>query len=989
MVAPDAADLPDGGRYRALVVGASLGGVEALQVVLGSLRTRIGVPVLVAQHAGPGSRMLDKVLGATSRLPVTVAVDGEAAEPGRVYLCPPRGTLRLEPDGTLTARTHDREISSGSVDELFRSAADALGPAVLAIVLTGTGHDGLAGAQAVRGAGGTVLAQDEPTSLAYGMPGSVVAAGLADLELPLGEIPRLLDDALGAGLPLPLPGVPAAQAVFALGGEVGEAMARTDWAATPLGPVETWSSELLTVLAMILPNEMPLHVFWGPQHAQLYNDAAVPVIGDRHPASLGRPILEDYPEAAAQLLGPVVEATGAGRAVTYADQRVLLRFDGRLEEHFYTVCYSPLRERGRIAGTFANYIETTGQVRANRRLNLLDKLAAVPVDDEAGETAVAARLTAVLADNPADIAFALVYLPDSAGTELHLAGAAGPAPGAEMAPRRINGRVSSPWPVTAALRSGEPWQVDDLRSRFGTALPAAEDTAAAESVPDRALVLPAGRRDDDVPAAVVIAGINPLIPLDAEYRSFLALVADRIGAAVLAARRRADAAARIAALRELNRARTEFFTGVSHEFRTPLTLLLGPLEQLIEAGSDLRPEHADAARLAHRNALRLLKLVNTLLEFAQAEQGAVVPRFAYVDLAALTAGLVALFRSSFEAAGLTLDVDCPPLGRPLPVDPDMWERIVLNLLSNALKHTFTGGVTVTLRLQPKHAELTVTDTGVGIPEADQRNLFTRFHRVRGAKARGHEGSGLGLALVQQLVRLHRGSVRVRSRVGQGSTFTVWVPLAQPRAAAEHRPDPDVRKAYRQAVVDEAELWLAGAGRHSGIADAAPPPPGRRATVLLVDDNADLRGYVTRLLADRFEVIAVGDGKAALAELDTQRVDLVLTDVMMPELDGLELLHRIRSHERHRGTPVILLTAVAATDSTVAALSAGAHDYIVKPFTARELIARIEAQLALARGRSDRDAPTGTIQSAAVTNPSTAAQRTPDELARQAGDPDVI
>ncbi|MGY1706429.1 response regulator [Geodermatophilus sp. SYSU D00697] len=458
---------------------------------------------------------------------------------------------------------------------------------------------------------------------------------------------------------------------------------------------------------------------------------------------------------------------------------------------------------------------------------------------------------------------------------------------------------------------------------------------------------------------VVIAGVNPLIPLDRDYRTFLTLVADRVGAAVLAARRRADAAARVAALRELNRAHTEFFTGVSHEFRTPLTLMLGPLEELLDAASELRPEHAEAVGLAHRNALRLLKLVNMLLEFAQAEQGRVVPRFAPVDLAALTAELAGVFRSAFEAAGLTLDVDCPPLGRLLPVDADMWERIVLNLLSNALKHTFTGGVTVTLRLQPNHAELTVADTGIGIAEADQRDLFTRFHRVRGAKARSHEGSGLGLALVAQLVRMHRGSVRVRSRPGEGSAFTVWIPVAQPRQAdAVHGPDPGARAAYRQALLDEAALWAAGKSAPAGIRDTgpvAPVPRGRRATVLLVDDNADLRTYITRLLADRYEIIAVADGRSALAELEEQHVDLVLADVMMPEMDGLELLRRVRSDERHRTTPVILLTAVAATDSIVAAFNASADDYIVKPFNARELVARVEAQLTLADLRHPRRA----------------------------------
>jgi len=309
-------------------------------------------------------------------------------------------------------------------------------------------------------------------------------------------------------------------------------------------------------------------------------------------------------------------------------------------------------------------------------------------------------------------------------------------------------------------------------------------------------------------------------------------------------------------------------------------------------------------------------------------------------------------------------VDCPPLGRPVQADPQMWETIVLNLVSNAFKHTFTGDVTVRLIARSGHAELVVADTGTGITEEEIPHLFTRFHRVQGAKARSREGSGIGLALVQQLVQLHHGSIRVRSTPGAGSTFTVWVPYNQnrvrkPAGAADRAELAEISARTRQAFAEEADQWLAGDVLPAGIAEAAEPlgsafpAPGTRSAVLVVDDNGDLRRYLRGLLADRYDIRTAADGAQALHVLAEHPADLVLADVMLPELDGLELIQRIRTDPALRATPVILLTALAAPESVMRALAAGAHDYIVKPFTARELIARIESQLALARLRAGR------------------------------------
>jgi len=946
-------------RYRGVVVGSSLGGVEALQLVLGGLRTEIDVPVVVAHHLGPSASLLEKVLSRVSRMPVRWAVDGELLEPGVAHLCPPRSFVRWEPDGTFTVREHNGRSSLGVVDELFSSAADALGHSLLAVVLTGAGSDGTAGARVVKDAGGTVVAEDGTTAVASGMPDSVSRAGLADLVLPLPEMPELLDRVIGRRESLPLPELLAADAMFAAGGEMGALMAATDWSRSALGPVERWSPVLRATLATALGNEIAMCVLWGRDLVLLYNDRYRAIIGSKHPAALGRPLISAFPEIE-HLTGPLfrqVRDTGHGllqqnRPFPYVRQDVL-------DEAFFTFSYGPLRDGAEIVGVLATVVETTAQVQGTRRLRALHRLATTStdgLDGEAGETEVCVRAVDALAEDPEDVPFALLYLADRTSTELHLAAVTGVAPGTAVAPRRLSVSDAAVWPVSATVRRGEPRVVEDLADRFRGL-----SCGPYPEQPSRALVLPAGRRTDGATAAVVVLGISARIGLDPGYRSFLDLVAEQVGASLTAARRRREARERIAALAALDRDKTEFFAGVSHEFRTPLALTLGPLEQLLDAASaELRPEEVRAtARLAHRNALRLLKLVNTLLEFAQLEQGRRSPRFEDLDLAALTTDLAGVFRSAIEKGGLQLVVNCSPLGRTVPVDPDMWEGIVLNLVSNALKHTFAGTITVALRLRQNHVELEVIDTGIGIADDQLAQLFTRFHRVRGARARSHEGSGLGLALVQQLAQRHRGTVRVRSTPGEGSHFTVWLPLAQPRPpdrAASAAEDHDGRAAHRQAFAEEAEFWLMGQDTvPPGIQDASPPArglPGHQPAVLLVEDNPDMREYVRRLLADRYDVTVAAEGLQALDALADRSFDLVLSDVMMPELDGLALLTTIRTDPRHRATPVILLTALADPDSTVAGLAAGAHDYVVKPFTARELLARVEAQLALARLRAD-------------------------------------
>jgi PAS domain S-box-containing protein len=432
-------------------------------------------------------------------------------------------------------------------------------------------------------------------------------------------------------------------------------------------------------------------------------------------------------------------------------------------------------------------------------------------------------------------------------------------------------------------------------------------------------------------------------------------------------------------LKELDRLKTQFFANVSHEFRTPLTLMLGPLEDTLANAHGVLP--LGAARnlaVSHRNALRLLKLVNTMLDFSRIEAGRVQASYQPTDLTAYTAELASNFRSACEKASLRLIVDCAPLSGadPVYVDCDMWEKIVLNLMSNAFKFTLKGEIEVRLDTVDGHARLTVRDTGVGIPSDELPRMFERFHRIEQSRGRTHEGTGIGLALVHELVNLHGGTVTVDSVAGEGSTFTVAVPFGTAHL------DPDrigkvselaSTSVMPAAFIEEALGWLPdeelenrrapGVYSQMSIADelrVSEPADNEQAgtgkpSVLWADDNADMRGYVTRLLCGRFDVRAVPDGEAALAAARAHPPELVLSDVMMPKLDGFGLLRALRADPALREIPVILLSARAGEESRVEGIEVGADDYLVKPFSARELIARVETHVTTSRIRREAKA----------------------------------
>ena len=751
----------------------------------------------------------------------------------------------------------------------------------------------------------------------------------------------------------------SAEDALAGGGEMGALIRSIDWSKTPLGPVTSWPQSLKTALSICLSSRFPILIWWGPQYIKLYNDAYRTVIAAKHPFAMGRPGREVWAEIW-DIIGPMLDGVFQNGDATWSDDQMLpLRRNGYTEECYFTFAYSPIRdETGGIGGVFSAVTETTERVLSERRLALLRTLADRTASETVSPVEACRAAAEALGTSYEDLPFALLYLLSKDGTRLSLASASGLTSGSSACPEEIllggdtmNGGAS--WPLASVIESGQATRVDDLMARFGALV----QQPWPEPV-ETALALPIARPGQERPYGVFVAGVSPRRAFDDAYRTFLDLVAGRIATAVANARAYEEERERAEALAELDRAKTAFFSNVSHEFRTPLTLLLGPLEELLGRTETISPELRPAIEVAHRNALRLLKLVNTLLEFSRIEAGRVEAAYEPTNLATFTTELASSFRSAAERGGVSFVVECSPLPEPVYVDREMWEKVVFNLISNALKHTFEGTITVAMRAHGGQMELAVRDTGIGIPAEHLPRVFDRFHRVPNARSRTYEGTGIGLALVKELVRYHGGTIDVESAEGKGTTFVVRLPFGSShlpsdrvRGSATDEPSPT---SGARPYVEEALNWARPrpvapvAGEVAAAAKASTP-----ARLLLADDNADMRDYVTRLLEARgWTVEAVSDGRAALDAVLARRPDLVLSDVMMPGLDGFALLRELRSRPETHTIPVILLSARAGTEARVDGAEAGADDYIVKPFAAHELVARVGSHLALARERAE-------------------------------------
>jgi signal transduction histidine kinase len=729
--------------------------------------------------------------------------------------------------------------------------------------------------------------------------------------------------------------------------DVRSLMRACDWDATPLGPPERWPQSLRTIVRVMLTSRFAMWMAWGPELTFLCNDAYLPTVGVKRDWVIGsrsdKVWAEIWPD-----IGPRIDHVLRSGEATW-DEALLLYLErsGFTEETYHTFSYSPLPDdSGRTNGMLCVVAEVTERVIGERQLAALRDLGA-HLAAASTRSEVTAALESSLEAEPHDLPFALLYLAGPQGERPELAarhgmGSANPA------------AAATAWPL-AHTEGGAIIEVS-LEPDVIPELPLSE----WQKPPERALIAPIGATESDRPIGYLVAGLNPHRIMDAAYRGFIELLTAQVAAAIARADQYEREHKRAEALAEIDRAKTVFFSNVSHEFRTPLTLMLGPLEDALAAAANAPDDLRERIAVAHRNALRLLRLVNALLDFSRIEAGRVQGSFRPTDLSALTADIASSFRSATDRAGLRLEVKTPSLSQPVYVDREMWEKILLNLLSNAFKFTFAGEIAVTLHEEAGKVRLAVRDTGTGIPPQELPKLFDRFHRIEGAQGRSFEGSGIGLALVQELAGLHGGAITVESELGRGSVFTVTLPLG-----SAHLPQDQIDKTAgkaststrMQSFVEEALRWLPGDTKTDAILDMGGLPPeaapANNQHVLLADDNADLRNYIARLLTERgYRVESVADGEQALAAARARKPNLLITDVMMPRLDGFGLLRAVRDDPTLRDLPVIMLSARAGEEAKVEGLDAGADDYLTKPFSARELLARVATNITLARMRRE-------------------------------------
>ena len=753
---------------------------------------------------------------------------------------------------------------------------------------------------------------------------------------------------------------------------MGELVRSLHWSATPLGAPENWSPALRTVVRILLANRFPQLLWWGPEYISIYNDAYRPILGRKHPWGLGKPVRDCWSEIW-DILKPLIDTPFKGGPATWSeDIELQINRAGFIEETHFTVAYSAVPDDtapGGIGGVLATVHEITEKVVGQRRITVLRDLGARTAEARTAEEACVIS-AAMLRPHTKDIPFALFYVADASGTQARIAASCGVDEGAGIMPPVIHLDDSSgersPWSLAAAHRTGQMQVVNDLSSRFVSVPP-----GPWPDPPQCAAIVPIRSQVAHQTAGFLIAGLSSRLQFDEGYQNFLELATTQIATAIANAQVYEEERKRAEALAEIDRAKTAFFSNVSHEFRTPLTLMLGPLEDALSNSHGILPMGAAASlTVSHRNALRLLKLVNTMLDFSRIEAGRAQACYQSVDLAQLTAELASNFQSLCQKAGLRLTVHCAPLtpNEPAYVDRDMWEKIVLNLLSNAFKFTLQGEIEV--RLEPAEGQvlLTVRDTGVGIPIEELPRMFQRFHRVEDSRGRTHEGTGIGLALVQELVKLHGGTVSVASVMGQGSTFRVAIPLGKAHldpGRVGKAPEVGSTSVTPSAFVEEASRWLPDEPQRDGhVPDrpddgafpdrpaAEPEQLKEKSRILWADDNADMRAYVGRLLGDRFDVAAVPDGRAALDAARARKPDLVLSDVMMPRLDGFGLLRELRADPQLCEIPVILLSARAGEEARIEGMEAKADDYLIKPFSARELLALVESHLKMSQFRHE-------------------------------------
>lgn len=730
------------------------------------------------------------------------------------------------------------------------------------------------------------------------------------------------------------------------GGEMGRRIREFDWQATELGSPRDWPQSLKTCIRIMLSSKQPIWIGWGPRLLKFYNDAYIDIVRGKHPHALGEPasaVWKDIWKDIEPMLSRAMERDEG----TYVESRLLIMVrSGFPEETYYTFSYTPvLGADGRPAGIICYNTADTERIineRALKTMQLLDTLGEKKREDE-----VFAQVGRALAANPLDFPYAVLYRISDDGEHATLAATSGVG--------RDDQRLDENIRLADADGHYEQLVSTVRQNRMTEAISRGHWKHLSKGgwdVPPKYVVyLPIQLPGRKFPLALLAVGLNPYRKFDEAYRNFLQLIADRIALGLGNVMAYEEEQRRLRVLEELDKAKTLFFTNISHEFRTPLMLMLGPLEELMNHSA---PEWSDQEKakveVTHRNALRLLKLVNTLLDFSRMEGRRGHARFVKTELASYTQNLASNFRSVIEKAGLGFEVNIGGGACNAYIDRQMWEKVVFNLLSNAFKYTLKGKITLALDARDGYVRMSVRDTGVGIPAQELPHMFERFHRVQNAGGRTYEGTGIGLSLTKELVGLHGGTIELESTEGEGSCFIVTLPEGSGHldASQVYETNPEIDEAISDFYVREAENLLSAAEKEPQADDLR--EDHRHDSVLIADDNADMREHIRSLLGNRYKTLTASNGIQALDLIRKYKPALVLSDIMMPEMDGIALLKAVKSDPAVCHTPVILITARAGEESRIEGIEIGADDYIVKPFSSKELIARAQAQIRMSGER---------------------------------------
>ena len=723
------------------------------------------------------------------------------------------------------------------------------------------------------------------------------------------------------------------------GGEMGELIRLHDWSKTPLGIPQSWPQSLKTCVRIMLTSRQPIWIGWGKELIKLYNDPYKAIVGGKHPWALGKPasvVWKDIWQDIEPLLKKVMENDEG----TYAESQLLImERNGYPEETYYTFSYTPIPgDKGGAAGMICANTDDTERIIGERQLRTLkdlgESLAKMQTVTEVYQNALK-----IIENNSKDFPFAVLYKINEEGKEALPIAYAGIDKNQIVFPSLID----LVHPHDGMLNFHKAFSKKEIVISENKGRRKNIPKGGWQIEPTHFIHIPIITSGSNIPNAILISALNPYRIFNDTYRQFITLLADQIALEVNNVMAYEQERKRAEALAEIDKAKTVFFSNISHEFRTPLTLMLGPLEELMtKSYTHLTDDEKLKIETTHRNAIRLLRLVNNLLDFSRIESGRVKAQYQLTDIARFTIDLASSFRSAIEAAGLKFEVNCPHVSQPVYVDQNMWEKIVLNLLSNAFKYTLNGSISVALLSKKDFIELEVTDTGVGIPEEELPKMFQRFHRVQNATGRNYEGTGIGLSLVSELIKLHNGTISVSSKLGAGSRFTIIIPAGKthlpPDQVIESNNDGSGR--VTNAFIDEVHTINKSAQSKNNHKEN----PVDLSTVLIVDDNADMREYLSDILSSHYRIITTKNGLEALDTLKKIKPDLILSDVMMPGIDGLQLLKLVKEDDQYKKIPVILLSARAGEESRIEGYESGADDYLVKPFSSKELLTRITSQI---------------------------------------------